>query len=169
MLKKYTHPPVLVTLFLVVILLAFTGCTQENKSSLNSADASKRNLLISLAVNEDTPSIVFTSDALNGNFTEGLEYSNVSNVVIYIDSIAVYLVEAIRSGAVTAEEIFWFARLDARSGICKETYESRNGLTHFTYSYPEYTLRLIYDIYETPDGKQHLISDMVLYPPNTTI
>jgi len=169
MLKKYTHLPVLVTIFLVVILLVFTGCAQENKSFPNSADTSNRNLLISLAVNKDAPSFVFTSDDLNGNFTEGLEYSNVSNVVIYIDGKTVNLEEAIRTGSVTAEEIFCFARLDARSGICKETYESRNGLTHFTYSYPEYTLRLIYDIYETPDGKQHLISDMGLYPPNTTI
>ena len=168
MIRKYSFHYIFAVIFLIALLSIFIGCSHINRSFLGTMDISNRNLPISLLVDEESSTVVFTSDKLNGNFTEGLQYTLVSNVMIHIDGESIKLEDAIRDRYITAEEIFCFARLDARAGTCRETYESSNGLAHFTYYYPEYTLRLIYDVYETPDGQQHLISDMGLYPPERT-
>ena len=34
-------------------------------------------------------------------------------------------------------------------------------MTHFIYVYPGYKLYAAYDLYETPDGKQHLVNELV--------
>lgn len=111
----------------------------------------------------------FTAEELNGNFNWDLRYDELKDVNIELDGVSWKLEEALREGAITEEEIFCYARTDARNGFCEETSESKHGLTHFTYRYPEYCLRLIYDIYETPDGQQHLISDMCVYDPSINL
>ena len=48
---------------------------------------------------------------------------------------------AIQDGDISVEEIFAYARLDARNGFCTEHKNSKHGLTHFIYVYPEYKYR----------------------------
>jgi len=96
-----------------------------------------------------------------------IHYSGLTDVLIEIGGEQRKLEDALRDGAITEEEIFCYARMDARAGFCEERCVSKHGLSNFTYHYPEFSLRIIYDIYETPDGKQHLISDLALYPPDT--
>ena len=98
---------------------------------------------------------------------QDIRYSGLTDVLIEIGGEQRKLEDALRDGAITEEEIFCYARMDASAGFCEERCVSRHGLSHFTYHYPECSLRIIYDIYETPDGKQHLISDLFLYPPDT--
>lgn len=160
---------ILIILALVlVILVGFGGYVLgQGASSTHSESASDRHLRINATPDEDAGDVVFTSSELGGNFTEGLGYRSVTNVTIEINGETMKLEEALRDGAISQEEIFFYARLDAAEGICEENSVSTNGLTNFTYSYPEYDLRLIYDIYETPDGQQHLISNMGIYMTGT--
>lgn len=76
------------------------------------------------------------------------------------------LEDAIRDQYISVEEIVAFAAIDAKNGFCTESTETQNGLTLFSYSYPQYTLRTIHDVYETPDGQAHLINTLELSSPS---
>lgn len=169
-------------IFISILALCLSGCKSgastvhqtEQQLPVNAAESilaeqSDRHLRISLTVDEDpnsAKSTKFSSSELGGNFTEGLNCMDVRDVTIEVDGEILPFETALSQNIVNEEDIFYFARSDARRGICEEVYESVLGLAHFTYFYPEYTLRLIYDVYETPDGEQHLISDIGIYPPD---
>lgn len=175
-------PLLLFVILTLAISLCLSGCAsapsieyqmgqqlQINPTEQSSVEQFERHLMISLTADENpysTKSIKFSSSELGGNFTEGLNCMDVRDVRVTIDGEDLPLEDALSQNIINEEDIFYFARKDARNGICEEVYESELGLAHFTFFYPEYTLRLIYDVYETPDGKQHLISDIGLYPPN---
>lgn len=166
---KHIYKPVFTLLLILSLLL--TGCSTANPEATETAPvvAAGPNLNISLVSDLSVETTRFSEEDLNGNFTHGLSYHNVTDVTIELDGAVLALEEAFQTGALTEEEIFTFARQDAKQGFCVEEFKSRNGLTHFTYRYPNYNLRLIYDVYETPDGQQHLICDMAIYPPSGVI
>lgn len=110
----------------------------------------------------------FTAQELSGNFSNGLNIKYLKNVEITMDGQSLPLEEALRRGKTSEEEICFSARKDARNGFCKETFESVHGVASFTYEYPEYHLLIIHDVYETPDGKQHLINAMTIYAPRSS-
>lgn len=143
--------------------LAAANSATETKAITETTPFSEDHLRISVSFGEGADYFSFTSEELGGNFSEGLGYRKMTDVTIEIDGQPMPLEDALRDGFVTEEEIFCAARLDARDGFCEESYESVNGLTNFTFAYPEYNLRLLYDVYEAPDGQQRLISNMVLY------
>lgn len=87
-------------------------------------------------------------------------YLNVSNVSIQENGQTLHLEDAIYNGIISVEEIFAYARIDARNGFCTEKAITSHGLTHFIYRYPKFDLRLTYDIYVTPDRKEHLIKEL---------
>ena len=166
----------LCTLFLV------TGCAgDKNYTTISTASsttqaptetepASMGHLRLSVSFDEDADYVKFTYDELGGNFNDGLSYDyDIMGVTIEINGQSMPLEDALRDGFITEEEIFCNARLDAREGFCEETYESLNGLTNFTFAYPDYNLRLLYDIYESPNGEQRLISEMVIYEKNVIL
>lgn len=160
----------IVSSIILISSLFLGGCIAQGHDAptiVNTeSDYSDRNLTISLTVNKEASSNVALSyEELGGNFTEGLVYCNVSDVSIEIDGSTMKLETALQEGLVTEADIFCYARLDAKEGICQETCASIKGLTNFTYCYPEYDLRIIYDVLETPDGQQRLISDIGIYPP----
>ena len=106
---------------------------------------------------------------LNYKLDFPLMYSGLKEVTIEINGKSKPLEKAIRYGYITFDDICYYARLDAKNGVCTETYTSTNGLTKFLYSYPEFDLKIVNDIYETPDGQQHLIRDIALYSPGGEI
>lgn len=101
----------------------------------------------------------FSGDALGNNYDNTIRYSFLRDVEIVLDGTPKKLEYAIRDGAITIEEIIAYARLDASNGFCYEIPRTKNGLTYWTYRYPYFDLWTVHDIYETPDGKQHLISE----------
>lgn len=105
----------------------------------------------------------FSPEEIGNNFTQSLTYKGVSDVDISINGSAKKLEDALKYGDVTEEEIFYRARQDARKGRCEETFESEHGVSYFTYRYPDFNLQLVYDVFESPDGKDYLISDMLIY------
>lgn len=88
----------------------------------------------------------------------------VSQADIEVDGERLSLEEALTTGRITQAQIACYARLDAETGYCAQSQETRNGLTHFTYRYPDFNLRVIYDVYVTPDGESDLIDHLVIYP-----
>ena len=164
----------IIALILAAVLLMCAGCANEQspapatvsttQAPTETEPASGEHLRLSVSYNANADSVDFTSDELGGNFSEGLCYGlNITGASIEIDGQSMPLEVALRDGFITEEEIFCNARLDAKEGFCWESYESLNGLTNFTFTYPGYKLRLLYDIYECPDGEQRLISYMVVY------
>ena len=116
-----------------------------------------------MVAGDRTKFATITSDQLGGNFDQDINYLGMSEVNWEVDGIIYSLADAIRDGITSVEEIFAYARIDARNGICTEEFTSKNGLAYFTYAYPEFDLRMTYDVYETPDGQQHLVNDIGIY------
>lgn len=178
--KKLFFPTLYFTMFafVVVFLFCLSGCNSNTSNFTESNDAaennispisdtvSERNLRLAATPTDRTWSRFSCTD-LNGNFSEGVVYYNVSNVTIEICGENLKLEDALRDGLISDAEIFFYARQDAAEGYCQEVCESVYGLTNFTYFYPELDLRIIYDVLECPDGQQRLISDMTIYPPGT--
>ena len=106
--------------------------------------------------------------ALNGGNYASVTLYNLSDVTIDLGEETVALRDALEKNKISGDELVALARLDAAQGVCNETAKSRNGLTEFTYHYPEFSLHYVYDVYETPDGKQHLIKDLSLYGAKNT-
>lgn len=84
---------------------------------------------------------------------------DIADITIDIDGTTRKLADALQDGSVTVDRLIADARQDADQGYCREKATSKNGLTEFTYYYGDFRLHYVYDIYETPDGKQHLIAD----------
>ena len=106
--------------------------------------------------------------ALNGGNYASVTLYNLSDVTIDLGGETVALRDALENNKISGDELVALARLDAAQGVCNETAKSKNGLTEFTYHYPEFSLHYVYDVYETPDGKQHLIKDLSLYGAKNT-
>lgn len=119
-----------------------------------------RNLLISVT---DDWKGGFTTHTLEHGKYRQIKWLNLDNVTIQIDGVNRKLEDAIQAGYTSVDQIIADARKDAGLGICHEVAKSKNGLTEFFYFYPEYNLHYVYDIYETPDGKKHLIADFLIY------
>lgn len=100
---------------------------------------------------------------LNDNSYDSVNLRNLTDVTIEIDGSAMALEEALQGGFITVDSMISLARQDAAAGVCNEVAKSENGLTQFDYHYSDFSIHYVYDIYETPDGKQHLIKDCSLY------
>ena len=105
----------------------------------------------------------WTHIPLNNGYYTGLDLLNLSSVTIEINEKTLPLEEALQGGYITIDEIIARARLDASQGVCNEVAKSKNGLTRFYYHYSDFSIWYVYDIYETPDGKAHLIKVVRLY------
>lgn len=149
------------SLFFVLFFLCanICGCKQAASSDSTSTD---RRLLITAITDESAGFTTIEPGELGGNFEEDIVYLSLSDVNITIDTSVYPLEEAIRDSLITVEEIFAYARLDARNGICTEEYITDHSLSTFRYRYPEFDLHMTYDVFESPNGKQHLINDMLL-------
>lgn len=169
-MRKY-----ILTLMTLTMLTILSGCGEAPKTeppatepaiaetTVPTAAASvspEQKLRFSVTEAEQTD---YVKEELGGGANAYIVYSGLSEVNINIDGTDVPLAEAVREGKLTLPEIFAFARMDAQNGFCAEAYTSARGLTHFTYTYPQCELRLAYDVYETPDGKQTLINEIQVF------
>lgn len=162
-------------IFIVLSILAvfqLSGCDSAANSPRNTnqpdaiaVEGNECHFAFSVQKDADAGITTFSSDELNGNFNHGLEYRDISNVTVEIDDAMIPLEEALRGGLISEIDIFSRVRQDAKDGFCSENCESYLGLNHFTYSYPECDIRIIYDILETPSGEQHLISQLIVFDP----
>lgn len=121
--------------------------------------------LLSIHADAATEVTRIPSEELSGAFARGIQYDGVTNVTIDIGGTTIKLEDAIRDSYITPAQLFAYARLDAENGFCTESFRTgRTGLTAFVYTYPDADLWMVYDIWQTPDGQQHLIEDFRVYP-----
>lgn len=148
-MKKLNGITFLLALLLLVQAIALPVCAEANQDA--------RHLQISVTVDENAGFTTISSEQLDGAYPDDIIYDNVTNVCILVDGEEKPLEDAVRAGDISVYEMVAYAQLDAQAGICQEKANSKNGLAYFTYRYPEYDLMTAHDIYETPDGKEHLI------------
>ncbi len=122
-------------------------------------DTTEQNLCISFVNSTDS---FFYIPLEQGNY-KGVTCYGIENVTIKIDGISMNLEDALMEGYISVDEIIAYAHQDASLGLCNEVAKSKNGLTEFTYYYQEFRLRYIYDLYETPDGRAHLVTGCLIY------
>lgn len=170
--SSFTYTRAAVAMALAAVLaLGLLGCGQvaraaETKSDTQGKDVSvvqeASRFQLTLTPGEENTS--FSRKELDGRYDGTLTYVSLGGVTITLDGKKAPLEEAIRKGDVAVEEIFAWARMDARDGLCKETYESDRGLTRFTYQYPDFRMEIMQDVYETPDGGSYLMNSMTICP-----
>lgn len=124
----------------------------------------ERMLRIDLCHAKEKISKSFTPEDLNGNSSMTVQYLDVENVSIEIDHEPYHLEDAIREGRIHTEELAAYARIDARNGLCEELTRSDHSLTSYIYRYPNYDLEITYDIFKSPDGREHNIKKLMLCP-----
>ena len=121
-------------------------------------------LKLSVVADDEAGRSVLLEENTENSFTRTAIREGFSQANIEVDGETMSLKEALESGRITQAEIGCLARLDAQNGYCQATRQTRNGLTHFTYQYPDFNLRVVYDVYVTPDGGEDLIDHILLYP-----
>lgn len=167
----------LLTVAVLALLVTLIGCTRSQKAG-DAAETSpttletttqtkditpQQRLQFSVVEAEDPGYTVVSQEELGEKTGTEIVYGDLKEVNLTWDGQTISLAQAIREEKLTVPEIFAFARLDAQNGFCQESYISEHGLTHFCYTYPEWELRIAYDIYETPDGQQTLIDELCVY------
>lgn len=158
-------PCVLIGVLLICVF--FLGKSQGSSENTTTAievtipeENAEQSLRISASIDKNEGFNVISLE--QGNYKE-MSYLNLKNVTIDIDGTIMNLEDAVLKGYTSVDELIANARKDAANGHCGESSKSKNGLTEFKYHYPEFTIRYIYDLYETPDGRQHLIADFLIY------
>lgn len=161
-----TRPIRILSLLLLAFLLC--GCAQESDAlaaeTVATVSKPEQRLLIHVTQDEEGFSS-FSPEELGGNYDSEISYHGLRDVTIDLDGESWKLEEAIRDGRISVDEIIAYARMDVKNGYCTQSAKSKNGLTRLAYCYPEFKIFYVYDIYETPDGKSHLIKDFGLYLP----
>lgn len=95
-----------------------------------------------------------------------LTYAGVKDVRVQLPGGEKALAQALSDGDISLGEISAYAQLDARNGICQEKYTSKNGLAQYCYTYPEYRLYLVHDIYELPNGTAIPVQELRICDPS---
>lgn len=113
---------------------------------------------------EDNYQVIGPSKVDN-QYSGNISYEGVSNVCVTIGGETIPLEQAVKEEKCSVEELIAYAQVDARLGLCTEGECTYNGLTKFTYTYPDYMLITIHDVYETPNGTNYTINYFTVTTP----
>lgn len=152
--------------YAILLLLTFgifSGCQRSSGAAGVAGEAQSGRLTLRVEASQESSD--FRPSQLDGQYNGTLCYDGVSNVSIAVNGKSLPLEQAVREKVCSIEEVTAWAREDARNGICAEGQCTYNGLTEFTYTYPEYMLIVIHDVYETPDGNAYTINRFTVTLP----
>ena len=146
------------------------GRNDEKKTVLVAPTESTAPRLIISAVHADSEYTSEKNQQTNDG-TSDLDFCciGLTDVTIDLGGNVMDLGNALREGKTSLSEISFLAQSDSQSGFCTEGWKSKNGLAEFRYSYPDFDLWIVDDIYETPDGLQHLIRGITLCQPGSDV
>ena len=146
------------------------GRNDEKKTVLVAPTESTAPRLIISAVHADSE---YTSEKIQqtNDGTSDLDFCciGLTDVTIDLGGNVMDLGNALREGKTSLSEISFLAQSDTQSGFCTEGWKSKNGLAEFRYTHPDFDLWIVDDIYETPDGLQHLIRGITLCQPGSDV
>lgn len=135
------------------------------KAEMNAVSTSQK-LNFNVMVQDEAGLKTISGEKNDERHGNKITYLGISDVLINIDGTTWKLEDAVNERKISSNEMIAYARSDVNNGFCEEKWESQNGLAKFTYRYPEYDIVYIYDVYETPDGKQHVISEFAVCAPD---
>lgn len=157
------------SLSIFTVLMVLVGMCIAWSRHVSSGNESMPKLQVFAVQAEDA----YVSETVKCGISEDSEIDfsciGLRDVTIAIDETAIDFESALREGKISLAELSFLAQSDALSGLCTERWESKNGLARFCYSYPAFDLWIIHDIYETPDGQQHLVQNITLCEPGSDI
>lgn len=165
-MKKHVRMTAIVLCLVLLVAVLLAGCSAEAPATTASQPEEKGQRLHITGTNTD--------DTYRKSYTvpgteRAVSVFHFDDAAIDVDGQPVLLQKALEEGLVVPEEIAAWARLDALDGFCEMKAESEKGLTTFTYFYTDqFTLKVVNDILESPDGKQHHIETVSIYAPNRT-
>lgn len=155
-------------LFAAIIIIICIFASLLYSKYISSVSRTSQQLCLTVVEADDTSIIQLNKN--NDNPSDGsVTCYGLTDVAIEVNSRSMLLETALQTDYITTDALTAFARIDAKNNICVETYTSLNGLATFTYRYPDYDLKVIYDVYETPDGKQHLIHEIKIVKPGIVV
>ena len=148
----------------IALLTGLLGYHLGNTTPPTPSTEGKRPM-ITVDVDPDAAAAYFSTQELSNRVDSSIQYFGIANVCIQIGGETMKLEDAVRDNRITVDEICAYARLDATDGICRESFVTEHSLTRFIYRYDEFELIFLYDVYETPDGKQHLFKSLTICEP----
>lgn len=148
----------LVSILLMGLLL--TGCA--GKAS-QTADPQRLHLSV---VPEQGSSTSFELPCAMENTYGGISFLDLKEVTVQLPGGEMPLEEALNGGEISLWEISAYAQLDAQNGVCQVSYSSENGLAQYVYTYPEYQLYLVNDLYERPNGTTVAMQQLCVAAPS---
>ena len=146
-------------LFLLAVAVPCALCACQKKASM--ADSSPQ-LQLTVAPAADAYTIVRDSE-IRKSFNSGVCFQGVKNVTICLDGEVLPLEDAIRQERVTPELIRYDCGTDVKNGFCVRQQTSYHGLNNETFHYPDYSLLLVDDLLEAPDGAQYPVTYLAVY------
>ncbi len=165
-MKKYILLQCLVLTAVLLLSACTGGSISPEATPVPQELQANSGQMLKLSVQKDADNAQqFSTDELGGNFNRGLLYRRVKDVTIEIDGEEIPLEAALAQGKITEDTLWYYGQQDARNGFCQENWGSRLGLSWVTFDYGDYSVVMAKDIYETPDGQQHLISAMKVHDP----
>ena len=159
----------------LVSLLLLTGCggkaqggtaptaPQEETASAPVQEGQRLNLTV---VPEEDSLEAFPMPQGTEKTYGDLTYAGVKDVRVQLPGGEKALAQALSDGAISLGEISAYAQMDAQNGICQGRYTSKNGLAQYCYTYPEYRLYLVNDIYELPNGTAIPVQELRICDPS---
>lgn len=159
----------------LVSLLLLTGCGSQAQSATAPAAVQEETASapvqegqrLHLAVVPEEGSLESFPMPQSTEKTYGeITYVGVKDVRLQLSGGEKALAQALSDGDISLGEISAYAQLDARNGICQEEYTSKNGLAQYCYTYPEYRLYLVHDIYELPNGTAIPVQELRICDPS---
>lgn len=163
----YNFQKLLIPLLATALCLSFAVSKISAEAPAKKAPSQRLNIIA--IQDKSAPPVNVSMDEIDPGNQASLTYFDLKEVSLKTAQGEKPLETAIQDGDISVEEIFAYARLDARNGFCTEHKSSLHGLTHFIYVYPQYKLYAAYDLYETPDGKQNLINELVFTSRNSNL
>lgn len=162
----YVLKSAILIFFVLIILIGISLIIHKSFMEEKGPISEHNTLNLELSITDAPKKIVtFTEKAFTNVFCGTLKYFQVANVMYTVGEISMPFEKAICESKLTLFDIHYFAQKDAIAGRCTETCQSELGLTRFYYDYPSYKLIISNDLYETPDGKQHLIRSLTVTKP----
>ena len=118
-----------------LLLLPLIFLSPQARADSSEKPAPAKRLTVTATQDKSAPSVQVPLEELDPGNKASLTYVGLTDVCIETSQGKKSLETGIQDGDISAEEIFAYARLDARNGFCTEHKNSKQGLTHLIYVY----------------------------------
>ena len=161
--KQFSHKILILLVSSIIVII--TGIISYNLGKKQNAYVSETGRFLPISVETDASADSFTLSGKLLDQNYDITCFGFSGIYYVSGSTRYSLSFALENGLIYPDEIVALAKMDAKNGVCTESYGSTNGFAQFIYEYSDLQLHVIYDVYETPDGNQYLIQDLGFYAP----